>query len=114
MIDDPLPKDWRELQAGVCRLFSEIGLTAEVEASLKTPRGTITVDVFAVDNQSVDKIKYIVECKNWDATIPQTIVHAFTTVMHETGANLGFIVSKYGLQSGATMYAGYTNIQGLT
>ena len=63
MIDDPLPKDWRELQAGVCRLFSEIGLTAEVEASLKTPRGTITVDVFAVDNQSVDKIKYIVECK---------------------------------------------------
>jgi hypothetical protein len=114
MIDDPLPKDWRELQAGVCRLFSEIGLAAEVEASLKTPRGTITVDVFAVDNQSVDKIKYIVECKNWNATIPQAIVHAFTTVMHETGANLGFIVSKHGLQSGATMYTGNTNIQGLT
>lgn len=114
MIDDPLPKDWRELQAGVCLLFNEIGLTAEVEASLETPRGGITVDVFAVDNQSVDKIKYIVECKNWDATIPQTIVHAFTTVMHETGANLGFIVSKHGLQSGATMYTRNTNIQGLT
>ena len=34
--------------------------------------------------------------------------------MHETGANLGFIVSKHGLQSGATMYTGNTNIQGLT
>jgi hypothetical protein len=114
MIDDPLPKNWRELQAGVCRLFNEIGLTAEEEASLKTPRGTTTVDVFAVDNQSVNKIIYIVECKNWEATIPQTIVHAFTTVMHETGANLGFVISKHGLQSGATMYTGNTNIQGLT
>jgi len=114
MIDDPFPEDWRELQAGVCRLFSEIGLTAEVEATLKTPRGTVTVDVFAVDNKSVDKIQYIVECKNWNTTIPQAVVHAFTTVMHETGANLGFIVSKHGLQSGATMYTDNTNIQGLT
>lgn len=114
MIDDPLPQDWRELQAGVCRLFREIGLTADVEVPLKTPRGIVTVDVFAVDNESVDKIQYIVECKNWDATIPQAVVHAFTTVMHETGANLGFIVSKHGLQSGATMYTENTNIQGLT
>jgi hypothetical protein len=114
MIDDPLPQDWRELQAGVCRLFREIGLTAEVEVPLKTPRGKVTVDLFAVDNESVDKIQYIVECKNWDATIPQAVVHAFTTVMHETGANLGFIVSKHGLQPGATMYTENTNIQGLT
>lgn len=114
MIDEPLPKDWRELQAGVCRLFNEIGLTAEVEVPLKTPRGTVTVDVFAVDHESVDKIQYIVECKNWDSAIPQAVVHAFTTVMHETGANLGFIVSKHGLQSGATKYTENTNILGLT
>jgi len=44
----------------------------------------------------------------------QAVVHAFTTVMHETGANLGFIVSKHGLQSGVTMYTDNTNIQGLT
>lgn len=39
MIDDPNPKDWRELQDGVKRLFRNIGLSAETEVSVKTPRG---------------------------------------------------------------------------
>ncbi len=34
--------------------------------------------------------------------------------MHETGANIGFIISKYGLQSGAEQYTQNTNIVGLT
>lgn len=114
MIDNPLPQDWRSLQNEVCRLFNEIGLTAEIEVPLKTPRGTVTVDVFAVDNRSVDKTQYIVECKNWSEAIPQSVVHSFTTVMHETGANIGFIVSKYGLQSGAIQYTANTNIKGIT
>lgn len=114
MIENPEPTDWRSLQAGVCRLFNEIGLTANTEVRLATPRGTVEVDVYAVDENSVDKIKYIVECKNWDAAIPQSVVHAFTTVMHETGANIGFIVSRNGLQSGARRYTESTNMIGLT
>lgn len=114
MIDNPLPQDWRSLQNEVCRLFNEIGLNAETEVPLQTPRGTVTVDIFAVDNRSVDKIRYIVECKNWSEAIPQSVVHSFTTVMHETGANIGFIVSKHGLQSGAIQYTANTNIKGIT
>lgn len=114
MIEDPNPKDWRELQAGVCRLLTEIGLTAETEKTLTTPRGEVEVDVYAIDQASVDKIKYIVECKNWSAAIPQAVVHAFTTVMSETGANIGFIVSQKGLQSGAERYTNSTNIIGMT
>ncbi|WP_306546004.1 restriction endonuclease [Malikia spinosa] len=114
MIDHPHPTNWRELQAGVCRIFREIGLNAVAEKKLSTPRGEVEVDVYAVDESSVDKIQYIVECKNWQQAIPQTVVHAFTTVMHETGANLGFIVSQKGLQSGAVAYTDSTNIVGLT
>lgn len=114
MIDDPSPTDWRELQAGVCRLFNEVGLTSTVEKEIHTPRGTVVVDVHAIDEKSVDKIQYIVECKNWSQAIPQTVVHAFTTVMAETGANIGFIVSLRGLQSGAVRYTDNTNIHGLT
>jgi len=114
MIDDPYPSDWKELQVGVCRLFNEIGLTAVVERKLETPRGTVEVDVYAVDEASLDKIRYIVECKNWQGAIPKTVVHSFTTVMRETGANLGFIVSQKGLQSGAAAYTDNTNIVGLT
>lgn len=65
-------------------------------------------------NCSVDKIRYVVECKNWSNSIPQHVVHAFTSVMHETGANIGFIVSKVGLQSGAEQYTRNTNIIGMT
>lgn len=114
MIDNPLPKHWRSLQSETCRLLNEIGLAAETEVSINTPRGTVTVDVFAVDNSSVDKIQYIIECKNWSSAIPQTVVHSFTTVMNETGANIGFIISKYGLQSGAIQYTESTNIKGIT
>jgi len=88
VIDDPLPKDWRDLQAGVQRIFRNVGLSADVEVDLETPRGSVNVDVLAVDVRSVDKIRYIVECKNWGNAIPQAVVHSFTTVMHETGAKL--------------------------
>lgn len=114
MIDDPLPADWKELQEGVRRIFRNIGLSANVEVDIETPRGSVNVDVVAVDGRSVDKIKYIVECKNWNSPIPQSVVHSFTTVMHETGANIGFIISKFGLQSGARQYTESTNISGFT
>lgn len=89
-------------------------MDSATEVDVKTPRGSVNVDVFATDGGSVDNIKYIVECKNWGTPIPQTVVHAFTTVMHETGANIGFIISKQGLQCGAEQYTTNTNITGLT
>lgn len=114
VIDNPLPSEWTELQEGVRRILRNIGLLAEVEVELQTPRGSVIVDVFAVDVGSVDQIKYVVECKNWGTGVPKTVVHAFTTVMAETGANIGFIISKHGLQSGAEEYTKNTNITGLT
>lgn len=114
MIDDPLPENWQDLQTGVQRIFRNVGLLAEVEVDLETPRGSVNVDVLATDVRSVDKIRYIVECKNWSSSIPQTVVHSFTTVMHETGANIGFIISKHGLQQGAKQYTQNTNIIGMT
>lgn len=114
MIESPDIKDWKQLQYSVCRLLNEVGLAAQEAVVLKTPRGTVEVDVFAIDQVSVDKIQYIVECKNWANAIPQHVVHSFTTVMQETGANIGFIVSKLGLQAGAERYTQNTNIIGLT
>ena len=110
MIENPNPINWQNLQEGVCRIFNEIGLNAEIGKTFKTPRGNVEIDVFAVDENSVDKIRYIVECKNWNQPIPQTVIHAFTTVMHEIGANIGFVISKQGLQSGAESYTQRTNI----
>jgi hypothetical protein len=113
-IENPNPETWKDLQNGVCNIFSEIGLNTVTEKIIKTPRGSTEVDVYAIDEKSVDKIKYLVECKNWEVGIPQSVVHGFTTIMHETGANIGFIISKKGMQSGARNYTESTNIIGLT
>jgi len=114
VIDDPLPQSWKDLQDGVARIFTNLGLIADTEVTVATPRGSVTLDVLALDSASLDNIKYVVECKNWGAAIPQSVVHSFTTVMHETGANIGFIISRVGLQSGAEKYTESTNISGLT
>jgi len=114
MIEHPEPKEWKSLQTGVCRIFNEIGLHAEENKLIITPRGSVALDVFAVDPESVDSIQYIVECKNWGNSIPQSVVHAFTTVMHEVGANIGYIISQKGMQKGAKDYLQNTNIKGLT
>lgn len=63
MIENPDPSNWQSLQEGVCSIFNEIGLEAEIGKRIETPRGTVEIDVYAVDQNSVDKIKYIVECK---------------------------------------------------
>lgn len=114
MIESVDIKDWKGLQDSVCNLMTEVGLTARKEEVLETPRGKIEIDVFAIDEKSVDKIKYVIECKNWKRTVPQSVVLSFNSVMQETGANIGFIVSRKGLQAGAKSYAKNTNISGLT
>ncbi len=114
MIENPEPKEWKSLQAGVCKIFKEIGLHAEENKIVNTPRGRVSLDVFAVDPGSVDSIQYVVECKNWKNSIPQSVVHSFTTVMHEVGANIGYIISKRGIQKGARNFLQNTNIKSMT
>ena len=95
------PVDWRDLQNKVCLLLSQSGFEAEIEKVVSTPRGKVEIDVFAIDPGSIDKITYVVECKNWCTPVNQSVIHAFTTVMSETGSNIGYIVSRVGFQNGA-------------
>jgi hypothetical protein len=111
MILNPNPSDWRELQESVSFILNSSGIKSEVGRKITTPRGELEVDVYGIDLQSVEKIKYIVECKNWSSPINQSVVHAFTTVMHETGGDIGFIISKSGSQSGAKSFVENTNIR---
>lgn len=105
------PVDWQDLQNKVCLLLSQAGFEAETEKVVSTPRGEVEIDVFAIDPRSIDRIKYVVECKNWCNPVNQSVIHAFTTVMNETGCNIGYIVSKVGFQKGAIKYTDYTNIR---
>ncbi|MGO2498648.1 MAG: restriction endonuclease [Vibrio litoralis] len=114
MIENPKPSDWKGLQTSVCKILNEVGIHSETEVTLETPRGEVEIDVFGIDHNSVEKIRYIVECKNWQNAVPQTIIHAFTTVLNETGGHIGILISKEGFQEGALKYIKHTNIVAMT
>ncbi|MDY6857581.1 MAG: restriction endonuclease [Thermodesulfobacteriota bacterium] len=77
MIDNPTPNTWQDLQINVNQILLEIGLQSEIGKIIETPRGSVEIDVYAIDTNSVDQIKYIIECKNWANAIPQSVVHSF-------------------------------------
>jgi hypothetical protein len=110
MIENPYPERWQELQTCVCSLFKETGFTAEASKKVSTPRGEVELDVYAVDEHSVNKTRYVVECRNWSSTITQSEVYGFTEVMRAAGANIGYIVSKKGFQAEAIDCMKNTNI----
>ncbi|WP_316237021.1 restriction endonuclease [Bradyrhizobium sp. SZCCHNR1015] len=84
------------------------------QVRLPLPRGHYDVDVFA--EETIEGITYriLCECKNWRTKVPQEKVHAFRTIMQETGANRGYIVSRTGFQAGAIEAAQATNIELVT
>ena len=108
-------KDWRDLQGKVAMLFREMGYEATTPFTIELAgRGKKEVDVFVYDPRaSVNQI-ILVECKNWQSSVPQDVVHSFHNVMGGAGANTGFIISKVGFQSGAYEAAQKTNIHLLT
>jgi restriction system protein len=110
-IEESEPDTWQELEAGVARILNEAGLRAERGKSLETARGTVNVDVVASDDAINPPVLTVFECKYWKRPVPQTVVHAFRTIIIDSGANAGFIVSRSGFQVGAEDAAQFSNIR---
>ncbi|HUZ61439.1 MAG TPA: restriction endonuclease [Hanamia sp.] len=94
------PLNWRELQNLVALVLSDCGFKTEIEKKIQTVRGEVEIDVYA---EKIAGFKTIVlcECKYWDASLPQSVIHSFRTVVADSGANQGIIISKKGFQKGA-------------
>lgn len=94
------------MSAGVLK---DCGFIVETEKTIETVRGKVEVDVIA-EKQLVYSPKVICECKYWQTAVPQTVVHAFRTVMNDCGASYSYIISKEGFQKGAYEAAANSNI----
>ncbi len=95
------PETWKDLQNEVGQILRECGFCAKVNKGIKIVRGKVKIDVYAKDYSRIPEIEYLVECKHWKTRVPQTIAHAFRTVVSDFGANVGVIVSSVGFQRGA-------------
>jgi Restriction endonuclease len=109
VFDHP-PADWQALQNLTGQLFAEIGCRVEIGKTIANVRGAKEVDVCVHDNASVPSALYLCECKHWQRAVPQEVVHSFRTVLLDTGAHRGFIISSSSFQKGAYEAAQNTNI----
>ena len=114
MITNKLPDTWQDLQKQVALILEESGLTVEIEKVILSVRGKIEIDVVASENIDRRTYSILIECKHWKSRIPQTIIHGFRTVISDIGANIGYIISTNGFQSGSYEAAEYTNVKIVT
>lgn len=94
------PSTWKELQDLVAQILNDCGFQTEIEKTIKTVRGKVEVDVYA-EKETGFQSRVLCECKYWKINIPQSVIHAFRTVVGDYGASQGFVISKNGFQKGA-------------
>lgn len=114
MITEVSPESWKELQDRTAEILNECGWNATTELVIQTVRGSVEVDVFATETIEGRESRILIECKNWANRVPQNVVHGFRTIVSDTGANAGYLISKAGFQSGAYSAAERTNVSLLT
>lgn len=114
MITRSTPDSWQALQIDVGRILKECGFNVEVEKKIQSARGAVELDVYAEEMVRGRKYAIACECKYWKSRIPQNVVHGFRTVVQEIGANIGYIVSMEGFQSGAVAAGDLTNLKLVT
>lgn len=114
MIYETEPKSWKDLQNKVAEILNESGIEANVEYHPESVRSDIEIDVYACEKIGNRENIFIIECKNWNHRVPQTVVHSVRTVIQDVGGNTGYIVSKKGFQAGAYEAVKQTNIKLLT
>lgn len=107
------PNDWRMLQHDVSTILKDCGYETETEKTIETVRGKVEVDVIATKKKAYTST-ILCECKYWNTAVPQTVIHAFRTVVEDSGASQGIIISKTGFQKGAFEAVAKSNLVLLT
>ena len=114
MITRKAPDTWQSLQTEVGLILEECGFGVEIEKKIQSARGAVEIDVYAEEAVRGRRYAIACECKHWKSRIPQAVVHGFRTVVQEIGANIGYIVSMEGFQSGAVAAGDLTNLKLVT
>ena len=109
LITNDIPTSWKDLQDKVCKYLNQCGYHAESPKTIDLVRGVVEVDVFATTDDELLR-QFICECKFWETPVPQEKIHAFRTVVHDSGSMLGIFISKMGYQEGARKASYCSNV----
>jgi hypothetical protein len=102
--------EWSDYQEKVAQFFRGLGLSAETNVAVQGVRTSHDVDVVVRSKHAGFDVLWLVECKAWKSAIPKEKVLALRTIVDDTGADRGFIMSESGYQSGALEAARLANV----
>src|SRR4029077_17676210 len=105
-----MPPAWKEYEQQAAKFFTDLGLSAVVQAKLSGVRGEHNVDVFVSGKVHGIDLRWVVECKYWSSNIPKEKVLALLAIVQDVGAEKGILLSEVGFQSGALRASRHTNI----
>ncbi|MFR6019120.1 MAG: restriction endonuclease [Paraclostridium sordellii] len=113
LLTNKKPTNWKMLQDYVAKYFNEAGYSATTPKNIELSRGEAEIDVYVETNDNMNNI-ILCECKYWSSNIPQEKIHAFRTIVTDSGANLGLFITTRDFQIGAQNAALYSNIKLVT
>ncbi|EEZ85196.1 hypothetical protein VME_49080 [Vibrio harveyi 1DA3] len=102
--------DWYKFQEDIRNHFESLGTYARTNVAVSGVRGDHDIDVLVKSKFLGSDITWVIEAKKWKTNVPKEKVLALQTIVHDIGADRGFIISEKGFQSGAIKAAENSNI----
>lgn len=91
---------WRQLESRVKTLFRECGCTADKCVVSGPGKVKYEIDCLVSFEALGFPTKWIVECKDWSARVPQEVAASLRQRVTDTGADKGILVCPAGFQVG--------------
>lgn len=101
---------WHKYQSQTAAVFSDLGCSVSVDAEVAGARAVHRVDVLVQFTRWGLPQIWVVECKHQGRRVPKSAVEALKSIVLDTGADKGFLISESGFQPAAVAAAGLTNI----
>ncbi|GAB5408142.1 MAG: hypothetical protein BalsKO_05070 [Balneolaceae bacterium] len=106
--------EWYQFQEEICEYFNSLGTNATTNVTIEGVRTNHDIDVLVETKFLGQDIVWVIEAKKWKSKVNKLQVLGLRTIVHEIGADKGFIISENGFQSGAIEASENTNVQLLT
>jgi hypothetical protein len=101
---------WRQYQERAAAVFARLGCAALVDAKLGGARSAHKIDVLVrFTRWGIPQI-WILECKYQKRRVAKSAVETLKSIIHDVGAEKGFLLSEVGFQPAAVSAAKLTNV----
>lgn len=102
--------EWHQYQSQAAAIFAALGCSVSVDAKVKGARAVHRIDVLVQFARWGLPQIWVVECKHQRRRVTKSAVEALKSIMLDTGAEKGFVLSEIGFQPAAVAAASLTNV----